>query len=599
MKNYIIQTLVRRCVSPETTNERVVDGQLSAGLQVDVGIVLRLCGTLIATNLRRAGCRLASQDDFGKVGGITIPHFSRQNRPALRYANWWHRYLCIAALFLLSLSIGSQLFAEDTKPNIIFILADDLGWADTTLYGHTKLYQTPNIERLAARGMTFSHAYANSPLCSPTRASILTGQLPLRHGSTRPEHHLKTVRMAPTYKTDTPPSDKAISVNTASRLDTKLPTLAKLLKSAGYTTGHLGKWHLGHKPYSPLEHGFDVDIPNHPGPGPAGSYVAPWRFKNFKPNSPKEHIEDRMAKEAIAWMKSVKDKGPFFMNYWQFSVHGPWNAKQELVDKYKKLIKPGDRQKSAIYAAMIESMDDAIGSLIDAVDEAGIADNTVIIFVSDNGGNMYSKLDGIFPTDNFPLRGGKASMCEGGIRVPCVVAWPGVTKAKTRSKELVQTSDFYPTILNQLGIKIPADHKVDGIDISPALAGEKLDRAGIVNYFPYPAMVPDWVPTAISLHSGDWKLLRLFHQGENGAHDYLLYNLAEDIGEKNNLAAKHPERVKEMDRILEEVIQDTGGLVPKPNPSFDPAQYRPEQIGKPTAEFMKKHWKTSKPKKRQ
>ena len=480
------------------------------------------------------------------------------------------------------------------QPNIIFILADDLGWADTTLYGHTKLYQTPNIERLAKRGMTFSRAYANSPLCSPTRASILTGQIPLRHGSTRPEHHLKTVQMTPSLKKNTPSGEKAIKVKTANRLDTNLPTLGKLLKSAGYTTGHFGKWHLGHKPYSPLEHGFDVDIPHHHGPGPAGSYVAPWRYKNFKANSPKEHIEDRMAEEAIAWMKSVKDKGPFFMNYWQFSVHGPWNAKQELVEKYKKLIKPGDRQQSAIYAAMIESMDDAIGSLLDAVDEAGIADETVLIFVSDNGGNMYSKLDGIFQRTITPLRGGKGSMCEGGIRVPCVVAWPGITKKATRSEEIIQTSDFYPTILNQLGIQIPSDHKVDGLDISPALAGEKIHRKGIITYFPDHAMVPDWVPTAISLHSGDWKLLRLFHQGEKGAHDYLLYNLTEDIGEKNNLADQYPERVKAMDLVLENAIQETGGLVPVPNPNFDPAQYRPEQIGKPTAEFMKKHWKTSK-----
>ena len=497
--------------------------------------------------------------------------------------------------FLASSSLAAD--QSSKQPNIIFILADDLGWSDTTLYGTTKLYQTPNIERLAKRGMTFSRAYSDSPLCSPTRASILTGQIPLRHGSTRPEHHTKAIRMMPTYKKNTPPGDKVISVDTVTRLDNKLPTLGKLIKSAGYTTGHFGKWHLGPKPYSPLEHGFDVDIPNHPGPGPAGGYVAPWRYKNFKANSPKEQIEDRMAEEAVAWMKSVKDKGPFFMNYWMFSVHGPWDAKQELVDKYEKMIKPGDRQQSAIYAAMIESMDDAVGSLLDAVDEAGIADETVIIFTSDNGGNMYSKLDGIFPTDNYPLRGGKASMCEGGIRVPCVISWPGLTQAETRSKELVQTSDFYPTILNQFGIEIPADHKVDGMDISPALAGKKLNRKGLINYFPFPAMVPDWVPSSISLHSGDWKLLRLFHQGENGAHAYNLYNLAEDIGEMNDLADKYPERVKEMDRIIEAVIQDTGGLVPKPNPNFDPAQYRPEQIGKPTEEFMKKHWKTSKNKK--
>jgi arylsulfatase A-like enzyme len=191
---------------------------------------------------------------------------------------------------------AKPLHAKSPEPlNIVFILADDLGWSDTTLYGTTRLYQTPNLERLAARGMTFSRAYANSPLCSPTRASILTGQTPARHGSTAPQHHTGQPQLRALPGTGAPPSNKAIETQSANRLDTSLPTLSKLIHDAGYATGHFGKWHLGSEPYSPLQHGFDVDIPHHPGPGPAGSFVAPWQFKDFKANYAGEHIEDRMA----------------------------------------------------------------------------------------------------------------------------------------------------------------------------------------------------------------------------------------------------------------------------------------------------------------
>jgi arylsulfatase A-like enzyme len=323
------------------------------------------------------------------------------------------------------------------KPmNVIFILADDLGWSDTTLYGTTSLYKTPNIERLAKRGMTFTRAYSNSPLCSPTRASILTGQTPARHGSTSPSHHTKVVRMKATVRKAGPPSQKALLTNTVTRLDTAFPTLGKLVKQAGYTTAHFGKWHLGPEPYSPLQHGFDVDIPHHPGPGPAGSFVAPWKFRKFKANYPGEYIEDRMAEESIKWMNSVPADKPFYANYWQFSVHAPFDAKKKLIEKYRKKIDPKSPQKSATYAAMVHSLDDAIGSLLDAVDKKGIADRTVIVFVSDNGGNMYDVIpaDGnVSPTSNFPLRGGKATMYEGGFRVPCIVVWPGVTKPGSRS----------------------------------------------------------------------------------------------------------------------------------------------------------------------
>ena len=215
-----------------------------------------------------------------------------------------------AAAALLLSAVGVQ--AADKPLNVIFILADDLGWSDTTLYGTTKLYQTPNLERLAQRGMLFTRAYANSPLCSPTRASILTGQTPARHGSTQPKHHTKEVRLKAAVEPSAPAKNKATGVKSVTRLNTTYPTLGKLMKQAGYSTAHFGKWHLGPEPYSPLQHGFDVDLPHHPGPGPAGSFVAPWKFRKFKANYPGEHIEDRMAEETIDWMASVPKEKPFF-----------------------------------------------------------------------------------------------------------------------------------------------------------------------------------------------------------------------------------------------------------------------------------------------
>jgi len=469
------------------------------------------------------------------------------------------------------------------------IVDDDLGWSDTTLYGHSSLYETPNLERLAKRGMTFTRAYSASPLCSPTRSSILTGRNPARTGLTTPCCHLPQVTMEAAVMAKAPPGDKARGTVSVSRLDTSLPTLGKRLLAGGYTTAHFGKWHLGSKPYSPLEHGFEVDIPHWPGPGPGGSFVAPWSFRNFKENYPKEHIEDRMAEEAVTWLKSVAGKEkPFYMNYWQFSVHAPFDAKQSLIDRYRPKIDRKDAQCSPTYVAMVHSLDDAIGSLLDAVDGAGLTDRTAIIFISDNGGNMYNgipekdvtgKAYVTAPTSNRPLRGGKATMYEGGIRVPCVVVWPGVVKPGSRSDEMIQSTDFYPTILKMLGQPLPQDYVIDGIDIASALRGGKMDRDAMFTFFPHAPGVPDWLPPSMSVHSGDWKLIRLFHQGENGAHDYRLYNLADDIGERNDLAARHPEKVAALDAAMEAYIKDAGVVVPLPNPAFDPAKYRPQDIG--------------------
>jgi arylsulfatase A-like enzyme len=522
-------------------------------------------------------CRAAVRPNIvftdGQPAAESGPQHSNQTPP-----NPMKRILHLAAVLG---ALAAPAAAAD-KPNVIFILADDLGWSDTTLYGTTKLYQTPNIERLAKRGMLFTRAYSASPLCSPTRSAVLTGLSPARTGLTTPNCHLPQVVLQATPGKSAPANKKSVQPEPVTRLNTSYPTLVKSLKSAGYATGHFGKWHLGPEPYSPIEHGFDVDSPHWPGPGPAGSFVAPWKFPpslNFLEKTPGEHIEDRMAAEAVAWMEKNKDR-PFYMNYWMFSVHAPFDAKKELIEKHRARIDPADPQRSPTYAAMIESMDDAVGSLLDSLDRLGIAEKTIVVFTSDNGGNMYNEIDGTTPTSNTPLRGGKATMWEGGTRVPCVVAWPGVTTAGSRSDEVVQSEDFYPTFLKGLGIAPAPGQIFDGTDITPALKGGKLDREAVYQYFPHEPGVPDWMPPAVSVHRGDWKLIRVFFGGENEAHRHLLFNLKDDVGEKNDLAAQKPEVVGTLDKLIDKFLVDTKAVLPVRNPAFDPAKYQPELEGK-------------------
>jgi len=205
-------------------------------------------------------------------------------------------------------------------------------------------------------------------------------------------------------KDKAPPTKKAIICESATRLKHEYFTLAEMLKENGYATAHFGKWHLGPEPYDPLHQGFDVDIPHWSGPGPAGSYVAPWKFPNFKERTPGEHLEDRMGDEAVKFLEEHRDK-PFYMNYWQFSVHAPFDAKKDLIEKYKGKVDPNNPQKCPTYAAMVQSLDDNVGKILAAVDRLGIAERTIIVFFSDNGGNMYNTVDGVPPTSNAPLRG--------------------------------------------------------------------------------------------------------------------------------------------------------------------------------------------------
>lgn len=487
----------------------------------------------------------------------------------------------VAATFFQSVHTAPSCVADQVDPahpNVVFILVDDLGYSDTTLFGTTDFYRTPNVQRLAARGMTFDRSYSSSPLCSPTRASILTGTSPARHGITSPTCHLPKLVLRPTVAKSAARNQKAIMPSSVTRLNTDYYTMAEMFRDNGYATGHFGKWHLGTDPYSPLQHGFDVDIPHWSGPGPAGSFVAPWRFPDFDPRTPNEHIEDRMADEAVDFIQANRNK-PFFLNYWMFSVHAPFDGKPDLIEKYSQTADPDDPQHCPVYAAMIESMDDAIGTLIDAIDAAGLTENTIFVLASDNGGNMYNSVDGVVVTSNAPLRGGKATMYEGGVRGPAIVVVPGVVQAGSTSDEVIQSSDFYPTMLDLLDIAPQPDQIFDGITLTPALKGGSLNREAIFTYFPHMPKIPEWLPPSVSVHAGDYKLIRLFHQGDQGEHQYRLYNLVDDVAEQNDLSGEMPDLVVKLDEMIEVFLKDTGAVVPGINPKFDPAKYDPSTIG--------------------
>ncbi len=463
-----------------------------------------------------------------------------------------------------------------SRPNVVFILADDLGWRDTTPYGSV-YHQTPNIARLASRGMLFTNAYSANPLCSPTRASIMTGLYPGRIGITNPHCHLPEVRFQAVLEAKAGPNVKALTPISATRLNTTYPTLAKSLKEAGYATGHFGKWHLGLDPYSPLAHGFDIDLPHYGGPSPGVKYIAPWEFRPASMNkgvsfagTPGEHMEDRMAAEAVGFMRKNKDR-PFLLNYWAFSVHNPYDAKPELIDRYREKADPKSPQRNPVYAAMLHSLDEAVGKLLDTLDELKLADRTIVVFFSDNGGVDFNKerwkLDSP-PTSNAPLRAGKATLYEGGTRVPCIVVWPDRVKPATKTEALLSSVDWYPTLLDMTGVKAKSGQRFDGLSQVPALLGAGAQRDTAFCFFPHYAADSGSFP-GIWVRRGDWKLIRFFFDHRDQTDRFELYNLKDDIGETNDLAARMPDKVDELNRLIEQHLEDIAPVLPKPDPAFD------------------------------
>ncbi|MCC6126700.1 MAG: sulfatase [Pirellulales bacterium] len=472
------------------------------------------------------------------------------------------------AAAVVSLDCGFASSADSgRRPNIVFILADDLGWRDTSLYGST-FYETPQIDRLARRGMRFCNAYAASPLCSPTRASIMTGLTPERIGITYPLCHIAEERLKAALAPQTPDDRKAIPCQTATRLSTDYYTLAEAFRDAGYATGHFGKWHLGAEPYSALEHGFAVDVPHTPACEPESGYLGPWKFleKQHFTGVANEHLEDRMASEAIGFLRANRDK-PFFLNYWAFSVHSPFDAKPEFVAKYRRKANPNHPQQCPIYAAMVQSLDDNVGRLLDALDEFHLTEHTIVIFFSDNGGNMYERADGLLPTSNAPLRDGKGTLYEGGVRVPLLVVWPGRVQPDSQSEAFFSSVDFYPTLLEMAGLKAKSGQTFDGVSQAPVLQGQAAVREAVYGCF------PQYFPSAKSLPSssvrvGDWKLIRFHCDNADQTDRFELYNLREDLGESKNLAAEFPQKVQTLDALLGRHLREIGAIVPQPNPGY-------------------------------
>jgi arylsulfatase A-like enzyme len=371
-------------------------------------------------------------------------------------------------------------------------------------------------------------------------------------------------------------------------LNTEYVTAAEVLHDAGYRTGHFGKWHLGAEPYSPLQQGFDVDLPHTPGPGPGGAtgYFAPWAFWKNK-GKPGQHIEDRMAEEAVKFMRESKDQ-PFFLNYWAFSVHSPWMSKVDYADEAALRVDPKSGQRNPMYAGMVRSLDDAVGRITAALEELKLADNTIIIFTSDNGGwhnapekapknPAYAKIPA---TSNAPFRSGKASIYEGGTHVPLIVSWPGKVEAASTSDAIVQSTDFFPTLMELTKLSAPASVKFDGISIAPALRGEPLKREKIFCHFPHggnQSEIEGFLPST-SVRRGDWKLIRFFARNDDGSDKLELYNLRDDIGETKNLAASKPELVTELNTSITTYLHETEAVVPIRNPS-----YKPDAASKPKA----------------
>lgn len=479
--------------------------------------------------------------------------------------------LVITVISLLSVfALTGTLRADDSqrskKPNILFILVDDYGIKDVGVEGST-FYETPHIDALARSGMRFTQGYAACPVCSPSRASIMLGKYPARHGITdyigaatgevfaRQRH---TKLLVPDYIRSLPAADT---------------TLAEALKQAGYTTFFAGKWHMGSKGSWPEDHGFDINKGGWDAGSPMGGYFSPWQNPNL-PNGPKgESLTQRLASETIAFIEQHKDK-PFLTYLSFYAVHGPIQTTKPLWSKYRekasKPPKPAERfkidrtlpvrqvQDNPIYAGLIENMDTAVGRVLKRLDELGLTDNTIVCFTGDNGG--VSSGDS-FSSSELPYRGGKGRQWEGGIRVPFYIKAPGVTRPGSTCDTPVTGTDFYPTILQLAGLPSRPQQHVDGVSLVPLLKGGRIAPRPLFWHYPHYGN-QGGEPSSI-IHEGGWKLIHYWEDGRNE-----LYYLPDDVGEQRDLAAKEAERTEQLWTELQAWLKETGAEMPQPNPEY-------------------------------
>lgn len=477
-------------------------------------------------------------------------------------------------LLFLVLGSGGALVPLTTSaaapPNIVFFVADDLGQRDLGCYGST-FYETPHLDRLAAEGMRFTDAYAASPVCSPTRAAIVTGKWPDRTGITeyigaplKPELWKRNTKLLPAPYTD--------------RLALEETTFAEVLKTAGYTTFFAGKWHLGPEGWWPENQGFDVNKGGVNWGGPYGGkkYFSPYGNARLEDGPEGEHLPDRLAGEAAKFIEANREK-PFLVYLPFYDVHTPLMARDDLRKKYEekkarlgleeKWGRESERdvrlvQEHAVYAAMVEAMDLAVGRVLKKLDDLGLAENTLVLFTSDNGG--LSTSEG-WPTSNLPLRGGKGWMYEGGIREPLIVRWPAKIAPGSVSAEPVSSPDYFPTFLEAAGVEKPAGLRLDGASLIPVFSGGRLPERSL--YWHYPHYGNQGGAPASAIRKGNYKLIHWFEDDQ-----VELFDLAADLGETTDLAASRPDLTESLGAELKSWLAEVDAKYPIPNPNFDPAK---------------------------
>ncbi len=455
-------------------------------------------------------------------------------------------------LVLASVGTAAPSAAAGT-PNVVLIVIDDLGWADLGCYG-SKFYRTPNVDRLAAEGLRFTQAYAACPVCSPTRAALMTGKYPARLHLTDfipgERHLLKHKMLRPEFLQQLPLEET---------------TVAELLRGAGYATAAIGKWHLGGTSFEPTRQGFDLGIGGSAA-GSVASHFAPYlrdgRMLPGLDDAPAgEYLTDRLTTEAEKFIEANRQR-PFFLYLAHYAVHTPMNGKTELVARYEAAPKPPGLQNNPVYAAMIESMDESVGRILRKLETSKLTENTLVLFTSDNGGLATAEGLHTPATNNAPLREGKGYLYEGGIRVPLIIKWPAEIKPATTCDTPAISCDLLPTIADACSLRV--EHPIDGISLRPLLKGAKtLERDAL--YWHYPHYSPQGGKPGGAMRAGDFKLIEFYEQPRRE-----LYNVAQDTSESTNLIDQDPRRAERMAVKLAAWRQSVDAHMPQPNPQFVP-----------------------------
>jgi arylsulfatase A-like enzyme len=449
-------------------------------------------------------------------------------------------------LLLLIIFCANSLFAQSkTKPNIVLIMADDLGWRDLGVMG-SQYYETPAIDQLAAEGLLFTDAYSAAPVCAPTRAALMTGKSPARLNQTAVfDRDRGEMPLVPPQWVHHLPLDEI--------------TIAERLKEHGYTTAIMGKWHLGvEEELWPENQGFDVNVGAWKS-GKPKSYFPPYENPRLPDGPEDEYMTDRLASEAVNFIEKNAD-APFFLYFPTYNPHSPIEAPEATIARFKDK-KPDGEQDNPAYAAMIAHLDMAVGSITQALKDSGVEENTLIIFTSDNGG--VKTIWDLEITDNSPLRAEKFLLYEGGIRVPLIVKWPGKTPKGEKTSQMAITTDLVPTIMSAIGEPIFEPY-LDGTDLTPVYENGESAKFPRMLAWHYPHYMPrqEMKPSS-AIRMGSYKLLH-WHE----SHDIELYNLDEDLGEKNNLAQEMPDKTLEMYDRLQEWRNEVGAQMPRPNPQY-------------------------------